>query len=157
MLELLEDEARPRQKPKMEVLLVKSPEVGGYGERGQGKRDGFCECCASRSWQLIAACNEHVLAAQQSWLQYCHTACPCWQPTAVAAPPALSPQFDALIAAEANEKAAAAAAAAEEAAEKTAAAAAEKKEEGVEAAAEATPAEEATEEAPAAEVEPAAA
>ena len=61
MLELLEDEARPRQKPKMEVLLVKSPEVGGYGERGQGKRDGFCECCASRSWQLIAACNEHVL------------------------------------------------------------------------------------------------
>ena len=28
MLELLQDEARPRQKPKMEVLLVKSPEVG---------------------------------------------------------------------------------------------------------------------------------
>ncbi|KAL4450214.1 hypothetical protein ABPG77_010883 [Micractinium sp. CCAP 211/92] len=26
MLELLEDEARPRQKPKMEVLLAKSPE-----------------------------------------------------------------------------------------------------------------------------------
>lgn len=26
MLELLQDEARPRQKPKMEVLLVKSPE-----------------------------------------------------------------------------------------------------------------------------------
>lgn len=27
MLELLEDEPRPRQKPKMEVLLVKSAEV----------------------------------------------------------------------------------------------------------------------------------
>lgn len=27
MLETLEDEARPRQKPKMEVLLVKSAEV----------------------------------------------------------------------------------------------------------------------------------
>ena len=105
---------------------------------------------------LLQHATSMCWSAQQSWLQYCHTACPCWQPTAVAAP-ALSPQFDALIAAEANEKAAAAAAAAEEAAEKTAAAAAEKKEEGVEAAAEATPAEEATEEAPAAEVEPAAA
>jgi hypothetical protein len=29
MLELLEDEPRPRQKPKMEVLMVKSAEVGG--------------------------------------------------------------------------------------------------------------------------------
>ena len=35
MLESLEDEGRPRQKPKMEVLLVKSPEVrGGWARQG---------------------------------------------------------------------------------------------------------------------------
>lgn len=35
MLELLQDEARPRQKPKMEVLLVKSPEVRGAQRVGR--------------------------------------------------------------------------------------------------------------------------
>ena len=39
MLEVLQDEARSRQKPKMEVVLVKSAEVGGWvADRGGGHR-----------------------------------------------------------------------------------------------------------------------
>jgi hypothetical protein len=56
MLELLENEPRPRQKPKMEVLLVKSAEVlreldvfmGGGGESGVAS---------------VEHCNQHVSCA----------------------------------------------------------------------------------------------
>ena len=71
MLELLEDEARPRQKPKMEVLLVKSPEVGGCREWGQSKGGvvGKMLCCACRPWQHIwhAACV--YCMPSSPWLQ----------------------------------------------------------------------------------------
>lgn len=98
MLEQLEDEGRPRQKPKMEVLLVKSPQVPGRLVAG---RLGLGRGC----WQDSAAGCCEALAPHPH------------QPPAACAP--IPPQFDALIAAEKEEtereaaaKAAAAAAAA---------------------------------------------